>query len=128
MVAGDRSSDKSKTKRRSSTKAIEMISPNAAGIDIGSEKHYVAVGAEKSEKAVRSFGCYTPDLVEMAKWLRACGITTVAMESTGVYWIPVYQVLEQHGFDVKLVDARHVKNVPGRKTDVRPRSGSVTRR
>jgi transposase len=118
MVAGDKSSGKSRAKRKSSTRAIETINPNAAGIDIGSEKHYVAVSAERSEKAVRSFGCYTPDLVEMAEWLKACGITTVAMESTGVYWIPVYQVLEQHGLDVKLVDARHVKNVPGRKTDV----------
>ena len=118
MVAGDKSSDKSKAKRRSSTRAIETINPNAAGIDIGSEKHYVAVSAERSETAIRTFGCYTPDLVEMAEWLRACGVTTVAMESTGVYWIPVHQVLEQHGLDVKLVDARHVKNVPGRKTDV----------
>lgn len=118
MVTGEKSSDKPKSKVKGSSRAIDTINPDAAGIDIGSERHYVAVGADRSETTVRSFGCYTPDLVEMAEWLKACGITTVAMESTGVYWIPVYQVLEQHGFDVKLVDARHVKNVPGRKTDV----------
>lgn len=116
MVARDTISDKSKGKK--SSRVIETINPNAAGIDIGSESHYVAVGADRSQTPIRSFGCYTPDLIEMAEWLRSCGITTVAMESTGVYWIPVYQVLEQHGLDVKLVDARHVKNVPGRKTDV----------
>ena len=98
--------------------AIGRINANAAGIDIGSQRHYVCVGAEKSDSYVRSFGCYPPDLEEMAKWLLECGIETVAMESTGVYWIPVHTVLSQHGLDVNLVDARHVKNVPGRKTDV----------
>jgi len=104
--------------KKTSGKCIERINPSAAGIDIGSEKHYVAVDPSRSETAVMSFGCYTSDLETMARWLIDCGVTTVAMESTGVYWIPVYQVLEQHGLDVKLVDARHVKNVPGRKTDV----------
>lgn len=104
--------------KRQVSEAIDVINPNAAGIDVGSERHYVAVPAGRSEEAVRNFGCYTPDLHEMAKWLLECAVTTVAMESTGVYWIPVYQVLEQHGLDVKLVDARHVKHVPGRKTDV----------
>jgi transposase len=104
--------------RKTSGKRMERINANAAGIDVGSERHYVAIDASKSETPVRSFGCYTPDLAEMARWLVDCGVTTVAMESTGVYWIPVYQVLEQHGLEVKLVDARHVKNVPGRKTDV----------
>ena len=103
---------------KTSGKRIETINPNAAGIDIGSERHYVAIDPSKSDTPVRSFGCYTPDLEEMAKWLIDCGVTTVAMESTGVYWIPVYQVLEQRGLEVYLVDARHVKNVPGRKTDV----------
>ncbi len=100
------------------SETIDVVNPNAAGIDVGSERHYVAVPANRSEEAVRNFGCYTSDLNEMATWLLECGVTTVAMESTGVYWIPVYQVLEQHGLDVKLVDARHVKHVPGRKTDV----------
>lgn len=111
MVSKDKTSGKTKS-------AIEAINPSAAGIDIGSERHYVAVGSAMSETPVRSFGCYTPDLEEMAMWLLKCGVTTVAMESTGVYWIPVYQILEQHGLEVNLVDARHVKNVPGRKTDV----------
>ena len=106
------------SRETSCDKRIETINANAAGIDIGSERHYVAIDPSKSDTPVRNFGCYTPDLVEMAQWLIGCGVKTVAMESTGVYWIPIYQVLEQHGLDVKLVDARHVKNVPGRKTDV----------
>jgi len=103
---------------KTSGKCIETVNADAAGIDIGSERHYVAVDPSRSDIAVRNFGCYTPDLEEMAHWLIDCGVGSVAMESTGVYWIPVYQMLEQHGLDVKLVDARHVKNVPGRKTDV----------
>ena len=106
------------SRSKKSCKGMETINPNAAGIDIGSQRHYVAVPADRDESSVRSFGCYTPDLEEMAKWLLECGVETVAMESTGVYWVPVLQVLEQHGLDVKLVDARHVKNVSGRKSDV----------
>ena len=97
---------------------LKRVNLNAAGIDIGSERHYVAVPAGRDEKSVRNFGCLTPDLHEMAKWLKSCGIETVAMESTGVYWIPVAHILDQYGFEVKLVNAKHVKNVPGRKTDV----------
>lgn len=100
------------------TDHMQQINPKAAGIDIGSTKHYVAVPAGLDKEPVRNFGCFTPDLHQMARWLRRCGIETVAMESTGVYWVPVYEVLERYGLDVKLVDARHVKNVPGRKTDV----------
>jgi transposase len=92
--------------------------PDAAGIDIGSRAHYAAVPADRATPAVRQFGCMTPDLREMANWLKACRIETVAMESTGVYWIPVAQVLEQHGLEVVLTDATQVKHVPGRKTDV----------
>jgi transposase len=103
---------------KTSGKRMERINANAAGIDIGSERHYVAIDPSKSDAPVRSFGCYTPDLKEMANWLIDSGVTSVAMESTGVYWIPVYQVLEEHGLQAYLVDARHVKNVPGRKTDV----------
>jgi transposase len=95
-----------------------MINKDAAGIDIGSGEHWVAVSEDRDEEPVRSFGCFTADLHAMARWLKACGITTVAMESTGVYWIPCYQILEEHGFEVKLVNARHVKNVPGRKSDI----------
>lgn len=97
---------------------LKQINKDAAAIDIGSREHYVAVPEGRDENTVRSFKCFTPDLHQMAKWLKKCGIKTVAMESTGSYWIPVYQVLEQYNFDLKLVDARQVKNVPGRKTDV----------
>lgn len=97
---------------------LEQINVNAAGIDIGSEDHFVAVPAERDEKSVRSFKCFTSDLYAMADWLKQCGVTTVAMESTGVYWIPVFQVLEKKGFEVILVNAHHIKNVSGRKTDV----------
>ncbi len=97
---------------------MEMINPHAAGIDVGSEEHWVAVPAGRDEQPVRSFGSFTTDLYALADWLEQCSIETVAMESTGVYWIPLFQVLEARGFEVKLVNARHVKNVPGRKTDV----------
>ena len=97
---------------------VEVVNPNAAGIDVGSEVHYVAVPPDRDPEPVQSFKCFTVDLNELADWLERCGIETVAMESTGVYWIPLYQILEARGFEVILVNARHVKNVPGRKTDV----------
>ena len=95
-----------------------MIHPHAAGIDIGSREHWVAVPEDRDERSVRRFGCFTADLYALADWLKRCGVETVAMESTGVYWIPLYQILEERGFEVKLVNAHHVKNVPGRKSDV----------
>jgi transposase len=97
---------------------LRHINLNAAGIDIGSERHLVAVPEGRDEVSVREFGTFTADLEALASWLKKCGVTTVAMESTGVYWIPLFEVLERHGLDVKLVDARHVKNVSGRKSDV----------
>ena len=97
---------------------LQHINLNAAGIDIGSERHMVAVPAGRDQVSVREFGTFTADLEALAAWLKKCGVTTVAMESTGVYWIPLFEVLERHGFEVKLVDARHVKNVSGRKSDV----------
>ena len=97
---------------------LERLNPNAAGIDCGSDTHYVAVPADRDPTPVRAFQTFTADLHRLADWLSACGVTTVAMESTGVYWIPLYEILEARGFDVVLVNARHVKNVPGRKTDV----------
>lgn len=97
---------------------LDVHHPNAAGIDIGSETHYVAVPEDRDSKPVRTFGCFTPDLEAMADWLLECRVTDVVMESTGVYWIPAYQVLTARGLRVQLVDARHAKNVPGRKTDV----------
>ena len=98
---------------------LEKINPHAAGIDIGSREHYVCIPGEEEKQIVRVFGCYTPDLMELSNWLISHGIKTVAMESTGVYWIPVFEILQQSGLHVILVDAKHVKNVPGRKTDVK---------
>jgi transposase len=97
---------------------LQHINLNAAGIDVGSERHLVAVPEGRDVVSVREFGTFTSDLEALATWLKKCGVTTVAMESTGVYWIPLFEVLERRGFEVKLVDARHVKNVSGRKSDV----------
>lgn len=97
---------------------LQKINLFAAGIDIGSTSHFVAVPEELDEQPVRSFSCFTEELEAMADWLEKTGITTVVMESTGVYWIPAYEILESRGFDVNLVNARHVKNVAGRKSDV----------
>ena len=97
---------------------LRHINLNAAGIDIGSERHLVAVPEGRDEMSVCEFGTFTADLEALAAWLKKCGVTTVAMESTSVYWIPLFELLERHGFEVKLVDARHVKNVSGRKSDV----------
>lgn len=97
---------------------LQRMNLNAAGIDIGSERHLVAVPEGRDDVSVREFGTFTADLEALAGWLKKCGVTSVAMESTGVYWIPLFEVLEGHGFEVKLVDARHVKNVSGRKSDV----------
>lgn len=99
-------------------KELQHVNLNAAGMDIGSERHFVAVPEGRDEVCVREFGTFTTDLQALVQWLKQCGITTVAMESTGVYWIPVFELLEREGFEVKLVDARQVKNVPGRKSDV----------
>jgi len=96
----------------------EVVFPNAAGIDVGGSSHWVAVPTHLVEEPVREFGAMTDDLNAMAKWLLNCGVDTVALESTGVYWIPVYEVLEQQGLKVWLVDARQMKYVPGRKSDV----------
>ncbi len=100
----------------------EVVFPNAAGIDVGASSHWAAVprhlAEEASCKPVHEFGAMTDDLNALADWLLACGIDTVALESTGVYWIPVYEVLEQRGLKVWLVDARQLKYVPGRKSDV----------
>ena len=98
--------------------AWEQINQNAAGIDLGSGEHWVCVPADRADKNVRRFGCFTPDLIALVDWLIASQVNTVAMEATGVYWIPVFQMLEARGVEVKLVNAHHVKAVPGRKTDV----------
>ncbi len=97
---------------------LARINEHAAGIDIGSTSHFVAVPASSCPNPVRQFSVFTKDLYAIADWLRECAVKTVAMESTGVYWIPLFEVLEERGFEVKLVDARKVKNVTGRKSDV----------
>ncbi len=107
------------TRNRSfSRKGLELTHPNAAGIDIGSASHFVAVPADRDDEPVREFASFTADLHRLADWLRDCGVDTVAMESTGVYWIPLFELLDARGFTVLLVNARHVKNVSGRKSDV----------
>lgn len=97
---------------------LKMVNPAAAAIDIGSTMHMAAVNPDACDTPVRAFGTFTQDLHDLADWFEACGVTSVAMESTGVYWIPAFEVLEARGFDVILVNARYAKNVPGRKTDV----------
>ena len=109
---------KKRKKKCKKVKMLHTIKPNAAGIDIGASEIYIAVPQDRDPQPVRHFDTFTADLHEAAKWLKSCGIDSVAMESTGVYWIPVFQILESYGFEVVLVNARHVKNVPGRKTDV----------
>lgn len=99
--------------------ALRVLNRNAAGIDIGANEHWVAVPADRDPEPVRRFAAFTGDLVALAEWLRRCGVTSVVMEATGVYWIPLFQILETRGFEVKLVNAKHVRHVPGRKTDQR---------
>ena len=115
-----KTSKKAKAKKRVSVDAgWDVIHPHAAGIDIGAREHFVAVPAQSTPKNVRSFGTFTDDLNSLADWLTECGVTQVAMEATGVYWIPVFQILEERGFKVVLVNPRQTKNVAGRKSDVR---------
>ena len=97
---------------------LSQLSLNAAGIDVGATSHSVAVPAGRAERPVQEFGAFTADLYRLADWLTECGVQTVVMESTGVYWIPLFGVLEERGFQVMLVDPRGIKNVPGRKTGV----------
>ena len=110
---------KNKASKRAHFQSLPLIHPNAAGIDVGAKEHVVAVPCDRDPQPVRTFQAFTPDLHELAAWLKRCGIETVALESTGIYWLSLYEVLEQHGFEVRVVNARHVKHVPGRtKTDV----------
>jgi transposase len=114
--ARGRQRPKGKGNSRGSDLAVK--NPDAAGIDVGARAHYVAVPEGRAEPSVRSFGAYTAQLDELVGWLKSCGIKTVAMESTGVYWIALFQKLEAAGFEALLVDARRAKHVPGRKSDV----------
>ena len=105
-------------KARVSPTVLDRINHNVAGIDCGSAEHFVAVPPDRDPNPVQSFKTFTGDLVRLADWLTTCRVTSVAMEATGVYWIPIYEILEARGFEVLLVNARHLKNVPGRKSDV----------
>lgn len=112
-----------KAKKTKKNKAVDFdklhpISEDAAGLDIGAGEIYACVPQDRDSQFVRKFQTFTVDLHSLANWLETCGIRTVAMESTGVYWIPIYEILESRGFDVNLVNARHIKNVPGKKSDV----------
>jgi transposase len=106
------------TKKPRRKRDISPTHPNAAAIDIGATMHVAAVGPDKASEPVRSFGTFTGDLHRLADWFEQCGVRTIAMESTGVYWIPVFEILDQRGFEVILVNARDAKHVPGRKTDI----------
>jgi hypothetical protein len=111
---------KSKRRRRNKGMCLEdrpVLEPNAAGIDVGAREMFVAVPPGRDEKPVRVFATFTEDLERLTGWLEQCGVTSVALESTGVYWIPLFEILEQRGIRPCLVNARHMKNVPGRRTD-----------
>lgn len=98
--------------------SIKVVNPDSAGIDIGASEHFVAVPVGRDQETVKKFGCFTSDIQQMIAWLRQCKIKTIVMESTGSYWIPVFEMLEQAGFEVNLVDAHHARNIRGRKSDV----------
>jgi len=111
-------SKKRKGKGAGGTRMLPVLHPDAAGIDVGAEEVFVSVPPDRAAEPVRSFQTFTRDLYELADWLQFCRVRSVAMESTSVYWIPLFQILETRGFEVFLVNAQHVKNVPGRKSDV----------
>ena len=123
MLKNKQDSKENKNLKKSTPSYLEQINPFVAGIDIGSRSHFVAAPVcnadGKIEIEVREFSVFTEDLSKMADWLKECNVTSIAMESTSVYWIPPYEILESRGFSVNLVDARHVKNVTGRKTDIK---------
>ena len=105
-------------RKRVDWKALEIVHPDAAGIDVGGSEHWVAISPDRDPEPVRRFGCFTADLREISRWLIEKGVRSVAMQSTGVYWMPVFEVLERQGLEVYLVNAQHTKNVPGRKSDI----------
>src|SRR5271157_351485 len=109
---------KRKAKSQATHSGLAVVNPNAAAIDIGATMHVAAVGADRASDPVRSFGTFTADLHRLADWFAECGVKTIVMESTSVYWIPIFELLDERGFEVILVNARDAKHVPGRKTDV----------
>jgi transposase len=116
--AGDGKTERTRGRRGKRRPRFELKYPDCAGIDVGSASHFVAVPPDRDDLPVRVFKSFTDDLHRLSDWLAACGIRTVVMESTGVYWIALYELLERRGFEVHLVNARHVKSVSGRKSDV----------
>jgi len=116
-MAKQRSKGK-KAAKADATQGLPPLNLHAAGIDVGSAEHYVAVPPDRDVDPVQKFGSFTADLHRMARWLKACRIQTVVMQSTGVYWTALYDVLESHGFEVNVANARHTTTLPGRKTDV----------
>src|ERR1700732_5054708 len=118
MPKQDRKKKSPRGKRSQDWEALPALNQNSAGIDVGNTEHYVAVPAGRDAEPVQNFGSFTADLHRMARWLKACGIQTVVMQATGVYWIALYQILEEHGLQVNVVNAHHTKTLPGRKTDV----------
>ena len=108
----------SQTRKSRTSRSLSPVHSAAAAIDIGATMHVAAVGADRDEQPVRTFRTFTDDLQRLADWFAGCGIRTIVMELTGVYWIPVFEILEQRGFEVMVVNARDAKHVPGRKTDV----------
>jgi transposase len=118
MVLKMKSTSEKRKKQNLNPSSLPVLFPDTAGIDIGSKSHFVAVPTDRDGNPIREYSTFTADLYKMVDWLKKCGIKTVVMESTGVYWIPTFEILESNGFDVKLVNARHVKNVSAHKTDV----------
>ena len=114
--AGRGGNDEQRQEQAQNRRRLSRLNLNSAGIDVGATSHFVAVPADRAEQPVQEFEAFTADLYRLADWLAECGVETVVMESTGVYWIPLFGVLEERGFQVMLVDPRRIKNVPGRKT------------
>jgi len=104
--------------RAETSEHMALVHPNAAGLDIGAREIWCYIPPDRDAEPIRSFSTFTADLHRLADWLVRCGIDTVAMESTGIYWIPAFEILEAQGLNVYLVNARHIKNVPGRKSDI----------
>src|SRR6266571_3364606 len=117
MSAGGLEMNRNRSKSRVD-RTMPMVHPNAAAIDVGATMHVAAVRADRAPEPVRSFGTFTADLHRLVDWFTECGVETVVMESTSVYWIPIFELLDARGFAVFLVNARDAKHVPGRKTDV----------
>jgi transposase len=115
---GPTGKQRSTAQKKVDWKALEIVHADAAGIDVGGSEHWAAISPDRDPEPVRRFGCFTADLRAMGRWLVEKGVRSVALQSTGVYWMPVFEILEQQGLEVYLVNAQHTKSVPGRKSDV----------